>query len=154
MEHTFCSKGTIPTNAQKNESTPKSSCIGHHWKYSNYAWQKTINKSAFEPGAAAVSCGEMGWKKLKYPRGGVVFFFFFSRRGPLYLFVSSVAFIVHTYIYSIHLNHISTGLFRDTRSDLTLNSWTFLHLNAWILNYDTGLLFRTKLQWKFVLFRL
>lgn len=153
MEHKFCSKGTIATNAQKNESTPKSSCIGHHWKYSNYAWQKTINKSAFEPGAAAVSCGEMGWKKLKYPRG-VLSFFFSSKRGPLYLFISSVAFNFRTYIYSIHLNHLSTGFTWDTRSDLTLNTWTFLHLNTWIWNYDTGLLFRTKLQSKCVLFRL
>lgn len=140
MEHKFCSKGTIPTNAQKNKGPPKSSCIGHHWKYSNYAWQKTINKSSFEPGAAAVSCGEMGWKKLKYPRGGCCLFFS-SKRGPLYLFISSVAFTVRTYIYSIHLNHISTGFLWDTRFDLTLNTWTFLHLSTWIWNYDTGLLF-------------
>ncbi len=48
----------LPTNAQTNESTPKTSGLGHHWKCGNYAWQKTINKSAFQPVAAAVSCGE------------------------------------------------------------------------------------------------
>lgn len=38
-------------------STPKTSVLSRHWKHGNYAWQKTINKSAFQSVAAAVSCG-------------------------------------------------------------------------------------------------
>lgn len=107
MEHKFCSKGTIATNAQKNESTPKSSCIGHHWKYSNYAWQKTINKSAFEPGAAAVSCGEMGWKKLKYPRGVLSFFFFLQERSTLFIYQQCSIQLPHIYLFHSFKSHIN-----------------------------------------------
>lgn len=44
---------------RQTRALQKTSGLGHHWKCGNYAWQKTINKSAFQPAAAAVSCGEI-----------------------------------------------------------------------------------------------
>lgn len=47
---------SYPVPGQSGQLSKKRQRLGRHWKCGNYAWQKTINRRAFQPLAAAVSC--------------------------------------------------------------------------------------------------